>query len=846
MWLFRGLDMRQFMSSVVLVAACLLAMSCAMITAGRIDGSVLLTNPTSAPVPETEAVAAAAERSYVNTEKLVQQSARQIEEVVEQSEGRSDFKISPSSLQSQLDSTHTEAPTTTLEKDNTRVAEGGTAAGAGVLSTTSSTSSINPVIQTTTEATKPMKDKISMYAKKASKFSEKKTLFTKKAVTDKEDKLVITTAATAEISSAAGVTTVGSAHLTSDDSHVSPKTTGPDSSAARSSTTTDSMIATTIMVMPNSSTISTLHVENKQLLVTNEDDDEVGPGCTSKIRLSAGFKLWRSKDKNKLNLTLATDNLSCSISSGLSVSSNTTSHLVLDAQVGDQIRLFVDELDEGTVVTLHRSEEEALTECVEPPHGSIVWNATRAEQFVIQANLLTQSGLQFFAVAVQSSSVLRVWHIRISVYDSECESRRDSEDLCSERGVCALAPGEGTYTCHCCPGVKGRTCDELDACSTSPCRNNGFCVDISEGLHGSLYQCLCPHAFRGANCEQNADFCEMHHPCKNNATCTSTPANASTGLPEYTCQCQKGFEGPNCEVNIDECESKPCVHGMCEDGVGEFKCYCLPGYGGELCEFEYDECDSSPCVNNGACEDLIAGYKCHCGPGYTGRRCEIKVDLCEPNPCAAPATCIDRGNNYTCVCRGSGCATRDELDPCYPNPCQHGGSCWPSMDTFYCSCPPGFAGDNCEEIAYPQAIAERRVYNPDDNRRPSSERLHTIYVACATLAGACALVAIAVTVCQCRLGRLSSPDHLTADCERLKDDGASGHLADEDPLFPETSSAFLGNASRLQHLIGDQCIHSKHFQHQQSLQQRIYSSDMPIDSMRTPLLFPEPADHGHY
>lgn len=49
-------------------------------------------------------------------------------------------------------------------------------------------------------------------------------------------------------------------------------------------------------------------------------------------------------------------------------------------------------------------------------------------------------------MAVQSSSVLRVWHIRISVYDSECESRRDSEDLCSERGVCALAPGEVSGT----------------------------------------------------------------------------------------------------------------------------------------------------------------------------------------------------------------------------------------------------------------------------------------------------------------------------------------------------------------------------------------------------------------
>lgn len=63
----------------------------------------------------------------------------------------------------------------------------------------------------------------------------------------------------------------------------------------------------------------------------------------------------------------------------------------------DHFRLFVDELDDGTVVTLHRSQEEALIECVEPPQGSVVWNATSTENFIIQADLLTQSGLQFFA-----------------------------------------------------------------------------------------------------------------------------------------------------------------------------------------------------------------------------------------------------------------------------------------------------------------------------------------------------------------------------------------------------------------------------------------------------------------
>ena len=43
-----------------------------------------------------------------------------------------------------------------------------------------------------------------------------------------------------------------------------------------------------------------------------------------------------------------------------------------------------------------------MTECVEPPHGSVVWN--RSQNFLIEADLLTQSGLQFFAGELSSSN----------------------------------------------------------------------------------------------------------------------------------------------------------------------------------------------------------------------------------------------------------------------------------------------------------------------------------------------------------------------------------------------------------------------------------------------------------
>lgn len=49
------------------------------------------------------------------------------------------------------------------------------------------------------------------------------------------------------------------------------------------------------------------------------------------------------------------------------------------------------------------------------------------------------------------------------------------------------------YECQCCSGFAGPHCEEIDACSPSPCTNNGICVDLSQGHEGNSYQCLCPY-----------------------------------------------------------------------------------------------------------------------------------------------------------------------------------------------------------------------------------------------------------------------------------------------------------------------------------------------------------------
>lgn len=49
------------------------------------------------------------------------------------------------------------------------------------------------------------------------------------------------------------------------------------------------------------------------------------------------------------------------------------------------------------------------------------------------------------------------------------------------------------YECQCCTGFAGPHCEEIDACTPSPCTNNGICVDLSQGHDGNSYQCLCPY-----------------------------------------------------------------------------------------------------------------------------------------------------------------------------------------------------------------------------------------------------------------------------------------------------------------------------------------------------------------
>uniref|UniRef100_A0A182PUW2 EGF-like domain-containing protein n=1 Tax=Anopheles epiroticus TaxID=199890 RepID=A0A182PUW2_9DIPT len=203
--------------------------------------------------------------------------------------------------------------------------------------------------------------------------------------------------------------------------------------------------------------------------------------------------------------------------------------------------------------------------------------------------------------------------LKVTVKSDNCGENAD----CSGKGVCYSNNSMEGYECQCCSGFAGTHCEEIDACSPSPCTNNGICVDLSQGHEGSAYQCLCPYGYTGKNCQFESDPCNPSQ-CLNGGTCVGNSTH-------FRCDCTSGYTGPLCQHNLNECESSPCVHGICVDQEDGFRCFCQPGFSGELCNFEYNECESNPCINGGQCIDNIGGFSCKCTRGYTGKRCHIKV-----------------------------------------------------------------------------------------------------------------------------------------------------------------------------------------------------------------------------
>ncbi|CAF4272198.1 unnamed protein product [Rotaria socialis] len=346
---------------------------------------------------------------------------------------------------------------------------------------------------------------------------------------------------------------------------------------------------------------------------------------------------------------------------------------------------------------------------------------------------------------------------------------------CGSQGRClVLNAAPKGYMCMCqVDSVSYTTIDTCPVtssfCTHMTCKNGGKCVPFSvDEPSCSVDQigstcCQCPPNFAGLRCEQEVDLCSSN-PCKANGRCQSDKSG-------YRCQCFEGYTGEDCDVRImnSGCASNPCTVGICyqlnqsgasyvcicPDGTLNLSCnsqnstrspYKLPAFstttmttslfGGNVKFRDGSNLNSAPAAistcnptsrdvcNGGQCILSTTGaYACRCREGYTGAYCENNINECASNPCLGGGTCYDLVNAYACFCPDRifrpQCNTTSTVKytptTSMGNPndkiltgkeekplpreclCRNGGRCYTTPGSGkLCQCPSAFTGPFCE------------------------------------------------------------------------------------------------------------------------------------------------------
>ena len=145
----------------------------------------------------------------------------------------------------------------------------------------------------------------------------------------------------------------------------------------------------------------------------------------------------------------------------------------------------------------------------------------------------------------------------------------------------------------------------VSVCDSNPCLNGGSCLNQGP----NVYKCVCPHGFRGKNCESKRFPMCVHFSCWLLVCLLKLHKIQFSNWSKLNISCMK-----QCLCN-SVVTSWPFKHSKIRF---RHLILCFALFAAEK------KCEPNPCQNSGVCRELVEeeDYKCECLHGYRGKDCE--------------------------------------------------------------------------------------------------------------------------------------------------------------------------------------------------------------------------------
>ena len=133
-----------------------------------------------------------------------------------------------------------------------------------------------------------------------------------------------------------------------------------------------------------------------------------------------------------------------------------------------------------------------------PASQQIFSTANDTKQLIYVPQHFLRPGVVYIAEAPNGafSNCRYGLRVAVTVKRQNCAPNNES-GLCSGHGVCGATLLQSTYSCMCDDPYRGSYCGEYNTCVVEPCRNEGTCVDVTEGDTGRNFTCFCTAGFAG-------------------------------------------------------------------------------------------------------------------------------------------------------------------------------------------------------------------------------------------------------------------------------------------------------------------------------------------------------------